>query len=58
MGRSVVLQFGALCIASLLPVASVLAQVQAAAGKVEDIKAMLLGTTTWHADWTNPVILA
>jgi len=54
MGRSVVFQFGALCIALLLAVAPVLAQVQAAAGKAEDIKAMLLGTATWHADWTKP----
>ncbi len=54
MGRSVVLQFGALCIALLLAIAPVLAQVQAAAGNAEDIKAMLLGTATWHADWTKP----
>ena len=54
MGRSVVIQFSAVCIASLLAVAPVLAQVQAAASKAEDIKAMLLGTTTWHADWMKP----
>jgi len=54
MARSVVLRFGALCIGLLLAVAPVLAQVQAAAGKAEDIKAMLLGTATWHADWTKP----
>lgn len=54
MMRSVVLRFGAVCIALLLAVAPVLAQGQAAAGKAEDIKAMLLGTATWHADWTRP----
>jgi hypothetical protein len=54
VGRSVVRRFGALCIALLLAVAPVLAQIQAAAGKAEDIKAMLLGTATWHADWTKP----
>jgi len=54
MGRSVVLRFGALCIALPLAVAPVLAQVQATTGKAEEIKAMLLRTATWHADWTKP----
>lgn len=45
---------GALWIALLLAVGPALAQVQSAAGAAEDIKAILLGTPTWHADWMRP----
>ena len=58
MRRSVAIRFGALCIASLLVAAPVLAQVQATAGQADEIKAMLLGTPTWRADWRSPAILA
>jgi hypothetical protein len=54
MRRSVVIQFGALCIASLLAAAPVLAQAQPAVGQAGDIKTMLLGTSTWRADWKGP----
>jgi hypothetical protein len=56
MRRSAAIQFGALCIASLLAVAPVVAQVPATVGKASDLKAMLLGTSTWRADWkgTSP----
>ena len=54
MRRSVVIQFDALCIASLLAVAPVLAQAQAAAGQSQDIKTMLLGTTAWRAEISRP----
>lgn len=56
MRRSAAIQFGALCIASLLAVAPVVAQVPATVGPAPDIKAMLLGTSTWRADWkgTSP----
>jgi hypothetical protein len=51
MRRSVVIQFGSLCIAALLATAPVLAQVQATVGQADEIKAVLLGTSTWRADW-------
>lgn len=54
MRHSVVIQFDALCIASLLAVAPALAQAQAAVGQSQDIKAMLLGTTTWRAEIDGP----
>ena len=54
MRHSVVIQFDALCIASLLAVAPVLAQAQAAAGQSQDIKTMLLGTTAWRAEISRP----
>jgi len=51
MRRSVAIRLVALCIASLLAAAPVLAQAQATVGQADDIKAMLLGTPTWRADW-------
>jgi hypothetical protein len=54
MRRSVFIQLSALCIASLLAAAPVLAQGQATVGQAPDIKAMLLGTPTWRADWKGP----
>jgi hypothetical protein len=54
MGHSAVGYLSALWMASLLTVGPALAQSQAAAGSAADIKAILLGTPTWHADWIKP----
>jgi hypothetical protein len=54
MRRPVVVQFGALFIASLLAIAPVVAQVSSAVGQMDDIRAMLLGTSIWRADWKGP----
>lgn len=51
MKRSIVIHFGAMCVASLLLTSPVLAQAQAAVGQAGDIKATLLATPTWRADW-------
>ena len=54
MRHSSVGYLGALCIASLLTVGPAFAQGQAAARSAADIKALLLGTPIWHADWIKP----
>ena len=54
MRRSVAIRLGAVCIASLLAAAPVLAQAPPAVGQADDIKALLLGTPTWRADWKGP----